>query len=347
MPLPFIIAGVAAAAGLVGVGAGIHGGIKMQEAHDTVEAAQERNDANILKLKNANEQTTTVMDFLGEQEIKILSSFKRFSIVYEKIHNAPEFHEINKDGVKLSTFTPQEVKDASVGATVLLGGLGGAAVGTAGGFAAAGGTTAAVMALGTASTGTAISTLSGAALTNATLATLGGGSIAAGGGGIALGTAILGGATLGAGLLIGGIIFNITGSNISEKADKAWRQMKENEEKINLICEYLKKLEDTANLFSDALNKVNDVYEKHLLRLENIVEGQLDISSKKCNYKKFTKNEKLVTENTILLVGILYDMCKVQLVEKSNGQEELSTINKSEINEKILKAENVLENIVV
>lgn len=53
----------------------------------------------------------------------------------------------------------------------------------------------AVSTFGVASTGTAISTLSGAAATNATLAAIGGGSIAAGGGGVAVGTAILSGGT--------------------------------------------------------------------------------------------------------------------------------------------------------
>jgi len=48
-----------------------------------------------------------------------------------------------------------------------------------------------VAAFGTASTGTAISGLSGAAATNATLAWLGGGSLAAGGGGVAAGAAVL------------------------------------------------------------------------------------------------------------------------------------------------------------
>jgi hypothetical protein len=51
----------------------------------------------------------------------------------------------------------------------------------------------AVGALATASTGTAISTLSGTASANATLAWLGGGSLAAGGGGIAAGTTVLAG----------------------------------------------------------------------------------------------------------------------------------------------------------
>lgn len=54
--------------------------------------------------------------------------------------------------------------------------------------------------LGVTSTGTAISTLSGAALTNASLAAIGGGAVAAGGGGIAAGTAVIAGsgATAGA-----------------------------------------------------------------------------------------------------------------------------------------------------
>ena len=79
----------------------------------------------------------------------------------------------------------ERVRVSAVGAiSVLIGGVaGGAAVGA--------GTFAAVGALATASTGATISSLSGAAATSATLAWLGGGSIAAGGGGVALGSAVL------------------------------------------------------------------------------------------------------------------------------------------------------------
>lgn len=59
-----------------------------------------------------------------------------------------------------------------------------------------------VAAFGTASTGTAIASLSGAAATNASLAWLGGGSLAAGGGGVAVGSTIL---TAGAALVVIGI----------------------------------------------------------------------------------------------------------------------------------------------
>ena len=41
MPLPFIIGGLAAAAAIGGVGSGIHGGMKMKEANDTMKLAKE------------------------------------------------------------------------------------------------------------------------------------------------------------------------------------------------------------------------------------------------------------------------------------------------------------------
>lgn len=62
---------------------------------------------------------------------------------------------------------------------------------SSGGITAAGAYTA-VGIVGTASTGTAIGTLSGAAASNATLAWFGGGAVASGGGGILAGTAVLG-----------------------------------------------------------------------------------------------------------------------------------------------------------
>jgi len=249
MPLPLIIGVGAAIVGAAGVGAGIDSAIKMKEASNTVKSAQRRNEENVARLEDFNKKTMQTMDDLGKYEMEIISSFERFSKAFEKIKSVPSFAEIKKDNVTLSVFTPQEIKDAAVGASTLLAGLGSAALGTAGGFAAAGGTTTAVMALGTASTGTTISTLGGAAATNAALAALGGGSLATGGGGMALGSAILGGATLGMGLLVGGIIFSIAGSSVSDKADKAWNQMMENEEKINSICDYLEKLENIQNLF--------------------------------------------------------------------------------------------------
>lgn len=76
---------------------------------------------------------------------------------------------------------------------LIAGGATGAAAGAAVGGVAAYGAFVAAASLGTASTGVAISTLSGVAATNATLALLGGGTLAAGGAGVAGGTMVLAG----------------------------------------------------------------------------------------------------------------------------------------------------------
>lgn len=81
--------------------------------------------------------------------------------------------------------------------------------GTVAGVSTALGTWALVSTTATASTGTAIGTLSGAAATNATLAWLGGGSVAAGGGGMTLGAAVLGGIVVVPALVLGGIFSHL------------------------------------------------------------------------------------------------------------------------------------------
>ena len=227
-----------------------------------------------------------------------------------------------------------------MGAAIILGGLGGAAVGTAGGFAAAGATTAAVMALGTASTGTAIATLSGAAATNATLAALGGGALAAGGGGMALGSAILGGATLGVGLLVGGIIFNITGSGLSEKADEAEEQMLKAEKTINLSCEFFDKLKNTASKYKESLLVVKNKYDLVFSEVYRVVN-----LSGKVDWNEFTKEEQLATKNSILLVGLLYKMCKVNLVKKTESDKNTNEVNNTDIEMTMDTAKEVIESM--
>jgi hypothetical protein len=322
MALPIILGIAAAVAAAGGVGAGIHGGVKMKEANDTMAAAKSRHEKNTAKFEAVNLSTSKVMDKLGKKQLETLKSFEEFSRIWSKIDNKPQFKSFDKGNIKITQYSPEELNNVSVGASVLLGGLGGAAVGTAGGFAAAGATTAAVMALGTASTGTAIASLSGVAATKATLAALGGGAIAAGGGGIALGTTILGASTLGVGLLIGGIIFSVSGSAVSDKADKAYSQMKEAESLINDICEYLNDLTNTADKYLTTFNKVSNRYSEWLKKLKSTIEIQ-----GKTDWQKFSPDEKLNAENTAMIVGLLYEMCKVKLVIASENENEKNRIN--------------------
>lgn len=340
MPLPFILGAAAAVAAVGGIGSGISGASKMKEANDTMKLADSRNKRNQERFGTTSKAANEVMDELGALELEILHSFDAFSDTIEKIQNRPQFKEYTKNGVKLPQYDKETLKNVSVGAGVLLGGLGGAAAGTAGGFAAAGAATSAIMALGTASTGTAIASLSGAAATNATLAALGGGALAAGGGGIALGTTILGATTLGVGLLVGGMIFNATGSKMSDKADEAWEQMIKAENTIDKACTYLNDLKSAAIKYTGSIKKVEDKYTKLFIQVEYIV-----YTLHKTDWNDFLAEEQKVIENTVLLVGLLYQMCKVSLVKKSENEEDMNTVNQNAIDETIKHADVVMSDI--
>lgn len=210
------------------------------------------------------------MDALGKLELKILGSLKNWTEIVKEIENLPK-HVLAGGSAHIPPLNIEEVGRVSVGAIAISGGLAGMASGA---------TTSAVMALGTASTGTAISSLSGAVAINAVLDALGGGSLAAGSGGMALDVAVLGGATLGVGLLVGGIIMGVTGDKLSAKADEAWSEMRKNEEKMKPIKKYFDELasvakeqelanklltcfglsEDFKEKISKYLNQMRDIY---------------------------------------------------------------------------------------
>ena len=322
MPIPFIVAAASAVAAVVGAKAAVDGGKKMKEAKDTMLVAQSRHQKNMGRCEEQNRTTTIEMDRLGKYEMSVLSSFKEFSDTFEKIHNRPDFAAVTIGDVTIPKYDGAAIKQVSIGAGVLAGGLGGAALGTAGGFAAAGATTAAVMAFGAASTGTAISTLSGAALTNATLAALGGGAIAAGGGGIALGTTILG----------------VAGSKLSNKADEAYEQMRSAEIKINRICTYLGRLSTAANDYCNKLIAVDSVYRRYLSKVKELV-------NEKNDWNDFSSDEKKLVENTVLLVGVLYEMCKVKLVVENKDVSQVNEVNTADIAKATKQSSVVLDSI--
>ena len=110
---------------------------------------------------------------------------------------------------------------------------------------------------GTASTGTAISALSGAAATNAALAWLGGGAVAAGGGGVAAGQALLS--------LAGPIGWGIAGASVIVSVLFAWKKRKkifeEKKDEIDRVKRCTESLQeligniDALSLKTDALAK--------------------------------------------------------------------------------------------
>lgn len=316
MPLPLILGIGAAIAGIAGIGAGVSGVSNMIDAKDTAERARKRQEANRKRLEERKNAAVSSADDLGKFELEALGSLKEFSEPFKKIRNKPEFvHTPGETGkgssIKIDDAWVREIEEVSVGADALFAGLASAAAGVAGGFAAAGAVTAATVAFGTASTGAAISGLTGVYLTNATMAALGGGALAAGGGGIALGTTVLGAATLGVGLLVGGVVFAILGSNQTEKANEFMRKVEENEEKINELCGSLDDVTETARQFLATLKKVARVYRKHLRGLAFLVND-----FNRTDWNDYSEGEKNTVKLSALFARLLYTLCSIPLIKK-------------------------------
>ena len=307
LAVPVLIKAGAAVLGALGVGGAISGAMDTKKASDRTKEAKDRHDLNLAKFEEQVKITEEHLEDLGKRQVAVAKDFDRFSDAFEKIQNRPTF-EMCKCGVEVPEFNFAQIKASSVAANTLLGAIAGGASGVALGSAAAAGLSSAVMALGTASTGTAIVSLSGVAATNATLAVLGGGTIAAGGGGVAAGAAALGAATLGVGLLIGGVAFAWTGSKSVEKAEKAYDSMLQSQVAIEKCLSVHTTICSGAEKFHNAIMELHGVYYRYVARLELLV-GQ------KTDWNTYDDDEQLCVQNTILIVSVLHKMINTPLLK--------------------------------
>ena len=340
MALPLLILIPSIIAGAGGIGAGIKGTVKMNDANEVMSKAAALHRDNLERFRLQNVETSGVMDKLGMLELSVIKSFGDFAKLFEKIRDKPEFKREFHSSVSLPEFNPSEIKKVSIGAVFLLNLLTSGAIGAAGGFAAAGATSAAVVTFGTATTGIAIASLSGQAAINATLAALGGGSLAAGGGGMALGSAVLGVSTLGVGLLVGGVIFHFSGSSLSNKADEAQAQVEIETASVKRICCYLQELSQSGEKFYNALTKVYDIYNRQIRELRYTVNVL-----NKTDFRDFTDVEKHNLQNTILLVRLLHETCKVKLVIQNEKNDDTNKVNHTCIEKSVIESEAVLKEV--
>ena len=115
-----------------------------------------------------------------------------------------------------------------------------------------------VSAFASASTGTAISSLSGIAAQNAALAWLGGGTLAMGGGGVVAGTAVLGAITILPALLIGGFTIGVLGAQTKTKSRKFVATADLEIERLRLACALLAEVERRISELRGVLAKLSE-----------------------------------------------------------------------------------------
>lgn len=310
------------------------------------------------KAQAAIKETNNAIGELGEYTRSLYKSLTSIQEQFDKIRNVPSEQKLQYEELKQIRLNWKQqadkidkdyknvtVKNAGVGAA----GAGlGVAVVTMGPTVAMGVATT----FGVASTGTAISTLRGAAATNAALAWLGGGALAAGGGGMAAGNAFLalagpvGWAIAGVSLLASGLIFWKSKSDknhlenvfiaISERDIKSYElAIIELKERISRIIDENSKLTDAIGeieSFGLDYNKMSEAHQYALgsyvnlmlsstQLLVNPIQGLLPKFSEEdfdsfMSWKDREINKETCTEHKDFIVSLANLLYKIELYDR-------------------------------
>lgn len=202
---------------VVGASAAGKGITDLVVANRTVKAAQHKHELAILDVEARQGRTHKVAEDYGKDQLRAQAeTIGRFATWLERNeHRVQRLDRKVVAGVHVAVPSLPKMKfDVEQARTGLLGGFG--ALGAA--ASAQGAALWGVTTFAAASTGTAISGLTGVAATNATLAWLGGGSLAAGGGGMAAGVIVLNLIMIAPAAFITGMTVGILGARQKTKA---------------------------------------------------------------------------------------------------------------------------------
>lgn len=300
MPLPLLFIGIAAATGGLGIGKGIKAGIDVSKASQINKSANElvEDSSNLLNMQR--QACDNSLRQLGEEKLFILNStMSDFLKSFTKIKNVDFRDSVGLDELKEMQIDKKDFEELKELVTFAGSVAGGTVAGTAGGALVAFGAYGAAQALACASTGTAIASLSGAAATNATLAFFGGGSLAAGGLGMAGGTMVLGGLVAGPALMVVGLV---AGAAAKKNLDKAYTnraeaiQIAEQLDTMSKQCEAIRR---RTYMFYNLLARLDAYFVPMIYKMEDILKNEGD------DYKAYsTESKKAIASCASIAVSI-------------------------------------------
>lgn len=325
MPIPFLvpiaIAAASTAAATTGVVSGAKAIKKNKDAKVVNENAQEIYQRAEAQVDVARKKSQKSLEDLGQRKLNVLNgSITHFLSVFEKIHSvrlkeSTGINELKK--LHLDKQDIEEMQKMSLMASSVLGGLVG---GTGAGALAAFGAYGATMTFATASTGTAIASLSGAAATNATLAFLGGGALAAGGGGMALGSAVLGGALAGPAIAVLGIVMNASASKNLDNAYSNAAKAKEFAEGCKTIETLCNAISARAGLFSSLVSNLDCIFKRMIEQLETVVQTY------GTDYSEYPEDAQSAVAMTLSVAGAIKKVLDTPILDE-NGNVTIESLN--------------------
>lgn len=253
------------------------------------------------RIEPARIKTNKRLEAFGEVKIGIIgSTLVEFTSLMKSIRNLPFEHPNVDNDESTFSFTEQSLDDLRVAAVSAKGLIKDGVVASAGGALTASAVYGTVSMLGAASTGTLIGTLTGIASSNATLAWLGGGAVAFGGGGVALGTMVLGGIAL-----VPAITYFIWKGdfNFSDKKDKVDEHYIEATNYSKNVDEAIVKFE-ALERFIDSATTVIERYNIACIQLNKQTINIISSAGK--NFERYTDEQKhLVEKHSNYIDGLL------------------------------------------
>jgi len=288
MPLPLFFIGAAVATGAIGGGKTIKAVTDNTKADRINRLANSSVENSKDELNRQRKAVSIALDKLGAEKLDVLHhDVMDFVTSFEKIKNIDFQSSVGLEELKnlhIDENTFQELKELGNFAIEVAGGV---AAGAVGGALTALGAYGAATTFASASTGTAIAALSGAAASNATLAFFGGGSLAAGGLGVAGGMAVLGGLVAGPALMVMGMI---TGAKSQEKLENALSnkaQADEIVESLNAASAQCSAIRRRTYMFYNLLAHLDSYFLPQIWKMQDIIENEgTDYRSYKPDSKK-------------------------------------------------------------
>jgi len=258
VPVPIILGVIAGGAALYGAVKGVKGAIDHRDAKDINENSQSMVDTANRRVDEQRKATNAVLQDYGGRKLRAFNGIiADFIDTFARLKNVDTIHTPELDKLSLGGFSTLSLDGLKSDYELLKSSGLGLGAGLGGGAALAFGAYNGTMLLAAASTGTAISTLSGAAATNATLAWLGGGSLAVGGGGMALGSMVLGGIVAGPALAIFGHIVGNKGEEALNNARSDQELARTIRDEAKLMVGKLEAIETISSFANSTFSKVS------------------------------------------------------------------------------------------
>ena len=318
MPLPLFIVGAIKVAGVAaatyGAGRGVHSVVQNKEAKEVQSSAESKYERAKKSTKKAIEESNKSIENLGQKKLEILTkSVDDYVKTFEQLKkvNLKESEGLREIGVtEIDGSLIAEARELSSTAISVLKGIAG---GAGAGALAAFGATSATMALGTAGTGAAISSLVGIAQTNATLAFLGGGTLAAGGGGIAAGATVLGTLAAAPALFLLGTIMDKSASANLDKAYTYNSEVNKAVAEMDTVRTLCNGVTARSNMFIELLDKLNEMFIQETLDLKYL------IKYKGNDYSQYTYDEQVSVGRGLALLKSIKSVLDTPILDKDGN----------------------------